>query len=306
MSHLQAQVVVGLGEVLWDCLPDGRLPGGAPANVAYHANQLGCLGIICSRVGTDVLGDEYLEFAASRNLKTDWIQRDAQHCSGRAEVQLDAQGQPAFVIHDNVAWDHLQATPDARALIRRAAAVCFGTLAQRAETARTAIHDLLAEAGSDCLVVYDVNLRQEWYQRAWIEASLARADVVKLNHEEALVLSRLLELEEDRLPDIATAVLQRYEMALVCITRGAQGSLLVTHQACVDQPGTSAETGDTVGAGDAFTAALIYSHWQNWDLSHRGQFANQIAGLVASRSGAMPDLTAEFFELRRQFGDHLR
>ncbi|MEO1995048.1 MAG: PfkB family carbohydrate kinase, partial [Planctomycetaceae bacterium] len=236
MSEVEPPVVVGLGEVLWDCLPDGRLPGGAPANVAYHAAQLGCRGAICSRVGVDVLGDEYLAFASSRNLETAWIQRDRDHATGRADIQLDAQGQPEFVIQENVAWDFLEASQPAQSLILRASAVCFGTLAQRSEIARRSIQNLLAGSHSDCLLVYDVNLRQHWYQKTWIEGSLFLADIAKLNHDEALVLARVLELGVATTLEIANALQNRFDIRLVCITRGAQGCLLVTDQDHVDLP----------------------------------------------------------------------
>jgi fructokinase len=209
------------------------------------------------------------------------------------------------VIQENVAWDFLEASQPAQSLMLQASAVCFGTLAQRSETARRSMHVLLAGSRSDCLLVYDVNLRQHWYQKDWIEDSLFLADIAKLNHDEALVLARVLELGVASPLEIANALQSRFDIRLVCITRGAQGCLLATDQGHVDLPGQLVKTVDSVGAGDAFTAALIYSHWQDWDLARRGQFANRIGGLVAARCGAMPDLAAEFSELQGEFGDRL-
>jgi len=305
MSEVAPPVVVGLGEVLWDFLPDTRLPGGAPANVAYQANQLGCVGVMCSRVGCDRLGDEFLTFAESCDLQTDWIQRDPDHVTGRADVQVDSQGKPEFVIQTDVAWDYLEASQHAQSLMHRASAVCFGTLAQRSETSRRSIHTLLGCSRSDCLLVYDVNLRQQWYQRSWIEESLRRAQIAKLNLEEAQTLSRLLELEAATPQAVAAALRERFEMDLICITCGADGCLLVGAEGIVELSGEPVDAVDSVGCGDAFTAALIYSHWQDWNLRLRGQFANRVGGLVAAHAGAMPDLAAELSQLRTGFGDRL-
>jgi len=305
MSDVAPPIVVGLGEVLWDFLPDSRLPGGAPANVAYQANQLGCAGVMCSRVGRDGLGDAFLEFAESRDLQTDWIQRDADHATGRADVQVDSHGSPEFVIQSDVAWDYLEASQHAQSLMHRASAVCFGTLAQRSETSRRSIHTLLECSRSDCLLVYDVNLRQDWYQRAWIDESLQRARIAKLNLEEAETLSCLLELQADTPQAVAAVLRERFEIDLVCITCGADGCLLLGAEGVVEVSAEPLDAVDSVGCGDAFTAALIYSHWQDWSLRLRGQFANRVGGLVAARAGAMPDLTAELSQLRSGFGDRL-
>lgn len=192
-----APIVIGLGELLWDVFPDRRLPGGAPANVAYQAGQLGCCGVVVSRVGTDDLGNELCGYLDEKGLASSSVQRDPEHPTGRVTVELAEDGQPDFTIHEHVAWDFLEFDDSLRQIAGQAAAVCFGTLAQRSPITRQTIHQVLASTQQDCLRVYDVNLRQQFYDRSWIEPSLERASVVKLNHEEVEIISGLLELPSD-------------------------------------------------------------------------------------------------------------
>ncbi|HPP54245.1 MAG TPA: PfkB family carbohydrate kinase, partial [Thermoguttaceae bacterium] len=185
-------VVIGLGELLWDVFPDGRRPGGAPANVAFHASQLGCEGVVVSRVGQDGLGEELLAYLAQQGISTRWIQRDQQHPTGTVTVQLNRNGQPQYTIHENVAWDYLEMEEGLKELMQTAAAVCFGTLAQRSHTSRRTIHQALAAAPKECLIVYDVNLRRPFVRRDWVEESLVLAHIVKLTLEELHELADLL------------------------------------------------------------------------------------------------------------------
>ena len=297
MSRSEPPIIVGLGELLWDCFADARRPGGAPANVAFQAGQLGCQGIVVSRVGRDALGDELVAFLAGQGLDTAWIQRDAVHPTGTVTVDTSRADHPTYVIHENVAWDHLEATVDLKDLMGRAAAGCFGTLAQRWPDSRQAIHAALDAARPDCLVVYDVNLRQQWYERSWIEKSLSRSRIVKLNDDEATVLAELLETGAGDHVAFARAVQQRYGVDTVCITRAEQGCLLVAGDEVVDSPGVRVDVVDAVGAGDAFTAALIVSRLRAWPLAAQAAFANRVGALVASRPGAMPILREEDLRL---------
>lgn len=297
MSRSEPPIVVGLGELLWDCFADARRPGGAPANVAFQAGQLGCQGIVVSRVGRDPLGDELVAFLASQGLDTGWVQRDAVHATGTVTVDTSRADHPTYVIHENVAWDHLEASADLKDLMGRSAAVCFGTLAQRWPDSRQAIHAALDAARPDCLVVYDVNLRQQWYQRSWIEQSLSRSRIVKLNGDEAAVLAELLETGAGDHVAFARAVQQRYGVDTVCITLAERGCLLVASDEVVDSPGVRVDVVDAVGAGDAFTAALIVSRLRAWPLAAQAAFANRVGALVASRPGAMPILREEDLRL---------
>jgi fructokinase len=301
MQEGTAAIVVGLGELLWDCFPDRRRPGGAPANVAFHAGQLGFDGVICSRVGRDELGDEMLQFVAANGLSTEFIQRDAEHGTGRVDITTDEHGEPRYVFADDVAWDHLALTERWRNIASRARAICFGTLAQRSETSRAAVHKFLAAAPGDALKVYDVNLRKPWYRREWIEPSLHVADVVKLNHEEITILAGMMDLDSDEPRTFAGLLRDDYGVALLCVTRGKRGCLLVRGDETAEAAGIEVRDAHPVGAGDSFTAALIYTQLRGWPLERSARFANQIAALVAGKPGAMPPLRDEFARLIEQF-----
>lgn len=297
----EKSIVVGLGELLWDCFDDSRRPGGAPANVAFQACQLGSQGFVCSCVGRDPLGDELIDFLVGQGLNTAWIQRDADHPTGTVTVDTSQADHPSYVIHQDVAWDQIQADAPLCDLMRRAAAVCFGTLAQRSPTSRQAIYRALDAVQPECLVVYDVNLRQQWYERSWVEESLRRSKIVKLNADEVPILSRLLELGSEAYAAFATAVQQRFGIDTVCITRAEKGCLLIDGHEAVDLPGVPIEVADAVGAGDAFTAAMIVGRLRGWTLASQAAFANQVGALVASRPGAMPILGPEFSALTKRF-----
>jgi fructokinase len=297
MSQHELPIVVGLGELLWDCFAESRLPGGAPANVAFHACQLGCRGIVCSRVGRDPLGDELMGFLAGQGLETAWVQRDGDHPTGTVTVDTSQPLHPRFTIHENVAWDYLAFDKALGELAARASALCFGTLAQRSPVSRDAIQRAIRAVRPGCLVVYDVNLRQHFYQRDWVEASLRASRVVKLNEDEVIELDKLLAFCAQDQVLFARALLDGYGLDTVCITRGERGCLLVDLNEVIDEPGTPVEVADTVGAGDAFTAALILGQVRGWPLKSRASFANAVGGLVASRPGAMPILRDEFARL---------
>ena len=299
MSQTEVPIVVGLGELLWDCFADSRLPGGAPANVAFHACQLGCRGIVASRVGRDSLGDELIAFLTGQGLDTAWVQRDDAHPTSTVTVDTSRPDRPRFTIHENVAWDFLGFDATLEPLLARAAAVCFGTLAQRSPASRDTIQRAVRAVGPGCLVVYDVNLRQHFYQRDWLEASLRASQIVKLNAEEVIELDNLLECDSPDQERLARTIQGRYGVDTVCITRGDRGCLLVGPVEVVDDPGTPVRVADTVGAGDAFAAALIAARLRGWPLRSQASFANAVGALVASRPGAMPILREEFARLCR-------
>lgn len=300
MTHDAPPLVIGLGEMLWDCLGTTRLPGGAPANVAFHAQQLGLRGAVVTRVGMDDLGEDLLRFLRVQGLDTDWVQRDLQHLTGIASVDTSRDTGPQFVFRPDSAWDFLEFNDHTKRLMEDASAVCFGTLAQRSPISRGTIHACLQAVQPDGLIVYDVNLRSPWYEREWIEASLVFARMVKLNADEVAVLSELLSLSATDLPNFCREVQERFGVETVCITRGARGCYLRRGQESADIPGQPITVADTVGAGDAFTAALIWATLQHWPLRPSAEFANQVGGLVASRPGAMPPLRDEFAALKAQ------
>lgn len=291
--------LIGLGEVLWDCFPDRRRPGGAPANVAFHANQLGLQGVVCSRIGTDALGDELNAHLVEHGLSTALIQRDPTHPTSTVDVRLDGDG-PAYTIHEDVAWDYLAYSPQLESGVRNCAALAFGTLAQRSPTTRATIQQALT-AAEGAWRIYDVNLRPPFVQRDWLRASLARCEVVKLNHEELPTLAEVVARDGRDVVDCAAALRDAFGVRLVCMTRGAAGCVLVSADETVHCVGTPVAVADTVGAGDAFTAGLAAALVWAWPLEIAGRFANAVGGLVASRPGAMPTLDEEFAALRAQF-----
>ena len=281
--------VIGLGEILWDLLPAGRQLGGAPANFAYHARALGARSRVISRVGQDAPGAELLQRLAALGLPTAEIQIDPSAPTGTVSVTLAANGQPGFTIHENVAWDRLALTPSALAAITEADAVSFGTLAQRCEPSRGTIRALLAAARPGALRILDLNLRQNFFSRDIIETSLGLANIVKCNDSELPVLADLLGLRGNARRQIEQLGRQ-YARRLVCLTRGAQGSLLYANGEWADDPGQPVIVKDTVGAGDAFTAALAMGLLAGQPLEAINRRANQVARYVCSCEGATPPM----------------
>jgi fructokinase len=301
MSQQDRPIVIGLGELLWDVFADSRRPGGAPANVAFQAQQLGCRGLVASCVGEDEPGDELRAYLGDRGLETGLVQRDADHPTGRVTVDISDPHHPRYTIHEDVAWDFLEPEENLMSAARKASAICFGTLAQRSPVSRETIHAVLDAAGPDCLIVFDVNLRQQWYDRERIERSLRQAGIVKLNHEEASALSQMFGFGAQDYRAIAAALQDRFNVDLVCVTRAEKGCLLVNRDGVADVPGRRVDVVDAVGAGDAFTAALIVTQLEGWPLQSAAEFANHVGGLVATRRGAMPELRDEYERLRMTY-----
>ncbi|MBM4075521.1 MAG: carbohydrate kinase [Planctomycetes bacterium] len=295
---MELPTVLGIGELLWDCFPDRRLPGGAPANFAFHAQQLGARAATVTRVGSDQLGDELCEFLEAQGLDVGFVQKDPVHSTGTVTVQPDDKGTKYTFLPDS-AWDFLE--PDTALLnaVQSAKAISFGTLAQRCPISRATIHVCLAAAPVDCQIVYDVNLRPPFYERDWIERSIQRATCVKLNDDETKILSRLLETNTQTELQFAEHLLKTFhKLDLVCVTRGSRGCMAVDRHECIEFPGIPVTVVDTVGAGDAFTAALIQTRLDKWPLTASANFANHVGALVASHPGAMPLLREELKQLR--------
>jgi fructokinase len=296
------KLIVGLGELLWDLLPGGKQLGGAPANFTVMSARLGNRGVIASRVGRDALGEEARAYLAPLPAELDYLQMDEEHATGSVSVTLQ-DGQPDYVIHQPVAWDFLACTPEWLALAQRADAVCFGTLAQRHDVSREAIHAFLAAASENCVRVFDVNLRKPFYDARVLTDSLQRATLLKLNEIEMPVVMSLLGLAENSGSDEASLLqsaqqlLDRFPLKLVCITMGSQGSLLVKPEAYHRHHGIATEVVDTVGAGDAFTAALVSFYLRGAPLAVLNEAGNRWGSWVASQRGAMPALSASVREM---------
>jgi len=282
------RTVVGLGELLWDLFPSGRQLGGAPANFAYITNLLGDTGVPASRVGRDSLGDEVLQRLAQLRLSAANVQRDPIHPTGTVKVEVDRTGQPRFDISQPAAWDFLEWTPAWQQLAGEADAVCFGSLAQRCSQSRSTILKFLQATPPKAVRVFDVNLRQNFYTAQVLAESMKLATIVKLNHEELPKIMRWLELEHHHAEDSARYLLSLHNLKLVCVTRGNSGSLLITPDECNEHPGFKVKVADTVGAGDAFTAALVHGYLRRTSLAQINETANRVGAWVASQPGATP------------------
>ncbi len=285
-----ARRIAGLGEVLWDLLPGGRQLGGAPANFAYHARCLGLEAYIVSAVGADAPGEDVVRKLDALGVHRDYLAVSSKYPTGTVTVELDPAGHPTFTIHENVAWDHIPWTPALGRLAGRLNAVCFGSLCQRSDESRRTVQRFLAAVAPGCIRVFDVNLRQDWYSREVIETSLALADVLKLNDEELPTVASLLELE-GRGDDALLELIERWDLRLAALTRGANGSVLRTSQQRVEHPGIPVRVVDTVGAGDAFTAALAAGLLEKRPLEQISEEANRLGAYVAGCAGATPDLS---------------
>jgi fructokinase len=281
-------IVVGLGELLWDILPTGEQLGGAPANFAYMTALLGDRGIVASRVGTDARADQALNRLQQSGLTISHVQVDEVHATGTVQVQLGEQGKPAFTITEDVAWDYLQWTADWQQLAAQADAVCFGTLAQRSPQSHSTIRRFLEATSRDALLVFDVNLREPFYSAEVIAESLGRAEVLKLNEEELPILMSLCGLDGTGDEDCARHLMRVYDLQMVCLTRGACGSLLLTAAKTIEHTGIRIDVADTVGAGDAFTATLVHHYLRKAPLERISEAANRMGAWVATQAGATP------------------
>ena len=289
LTHSQL-TVVGLGEILWDLLPDGKQLGGAPANFAYHAKALGARGVVVSCVGDDDLGREIIDRLRELGLGTEHIAVDQRHPTGTVSVALDAAGKPRYTIHENVAWDFIPSSPALMKLAARTGAVCYGSLCQRSELSRETVRTFLQATRPDCLRVFDINLRQSFYSREIADTMLSLSNVLKLNDEELPVVAELLSIKGTE-ADILWTLTGRYRLRLIALTRGASGSLLWTPNASSTHAGIRPpRIVDTVGAGDAFTAALTVGLLRGDPLDQINDHANRIASYVCAQPGATPPL----------------
>jgi len=284
----QRYKIVGLGEILWDMLPDGKQLGGAPANFAYISALLGDEGVVASRVGRDSLGNGAVAQLAALGVTTGFVQSDTVHPTGTVQVEVDHAGQPKFEIAEGVAWDFLEWTPDWQKLAAQADAICFGSLAQRAATSRATIRKFLGATQKGAVRVFDVNLRQAFFSQEVLVESMKVADIVKLNHEELPRIMQVFGLEHRDEIAAADSLMELHHLKLICVTRGCRGSLLIRQQGLNEHPGYRIRVADAIGAGDAFTAGLVHEYLRGSSLPEMNETANRVGAWVASRVGAMP------------------
>jgi fructokinase len=287
------RVVVGLGEVLWDIFPSGKLLGGAPANFAYMVNVLGDEGIVASRLGNDALGREAFRVMNGLGLNTAYLQTDGMHETGTAGVSVDRGGQPTFAITESAAWDFLQWTQEWEELSSRADVVCFGSLAQRSIQSAATIESFLQATTSSALRICDANLREPFYSADVLRKSFQWAHVVKLNDQELLQVSSLLHLGAGSQETLMKRMLDEFGLRIVCVTRGSRGSLLMSQTQTVRDDGYRVNVADTIGAGDAFTACLAHYYLRGDSLEHLSVMANRFASWVATQNGATPSISSD-------------
>lgn len=284
---------IGLGEVLWDLLPSGKQLGGAPANFAYHVHALGAAGLVVSCVGNDELGHELLARLRGLGLRTDGITIAPSAPTGTVSVDLDSQGTPTFTIHENVAWDFLEASASVMREAAQADAVCFGTLAQRNPTARAAIRAVLHAMRPEALRIFDINLRQHFWSPGLIIESLKLSSVFKLNDEELPLVARMLGIAGDE-PSLLGQLAKRFGLRAFALTKAAKGSALLVGSEFVSCPGSKLTIADTVGAGDSYTAALTLGLLAGHEPERIIRFAHCVADYVCTQPGATPPMPSDF------------
>jgi fructokinase len=285
MDEKRKKVIVGIGELLWDVFPTGKAIGGAPANFAYHAKRLGEEGWAVSAIGDDELGRETMDVLRHKGLAT--IVEICDRPTGTVQVTLDDKGVPSYDIKKDVAWDNIPFTGPMRELAHRADAVCFGSLVQRMGS-RESVLAFVKSVPKTCLKVFDINLRQDYYSKDIIESSLELSDIFKINDEEIGTVSDLLGIPGTA-EDVCRTLIGKYNLRYVILTKGADGSEIVTPDEVICEKAAEVDIVDTVGAGDAFTAAFVVSVLRGDSLSQAQKNATETAGYVCSKKGAMPD-----------------
>jgi fructokinase len=272
-------------------LPDSKLLGGAPANFAYHCHALGADAKVLSAIGDDQLGREIMDELNARQINTGFIDTNS-YPTGTVDVLVGKNGDAHYTINEYVAWDFIDLPEKAEKLARQCDAVCFGSLAQRSPVSQKSIKTFLSKTKQDCLRVFDINLRQDYYSADIIESSLRTANVFKLNDDELKVLQRLLTLPDST--EVALSeLLQRYRLDLIALTKGPAGSTMLNKEHVHHCPGIHVEIKDTVGAGDSFTAVMIMGLFVGLPLDKINQLAGKVAAFVCSQSGATPALPVE-------------
>lgn len=289
-------LVVGMGEALWDVLPEGKKIGGAPANFAYHVSQFGLPSCVVSAVGDDDLGREIIENFTAKGLKQ--LIADVPYPTGTVQVEIDQSGVPQYEIKENVAWDNIPYTERLESLAERTTAVCFGSLAQRNVVSRNTINRFLdvVSRNEENLIVFDVNLRQGFYNKEILCNSMKRCNILKINDEELVTVSRMFGYPGIDLQDKCWILLGKYNLKMLILTCGINGSYVFTPGNVSFQPTPKVEVADTVGAGDSFTAAFISSVLKEKSVSEAHSLAVRTSAFVCTEKGAMPTLPTQFTE----------
>ena len=286
-------LVVGMGEALWDMLPEGRKLGGAPANFAYHVSQFGLDSRVVSAVGDDELGNEILANFAEKQL--DCQIEKVTYPTGTVQVTLDEKGVPCYEIKEGVAWDNIPYTPALENLAKQTHAVCFGSLAQRNAVSRETINRFIDQMPEDenVLKIFDINLRQHFYSKELIEASLKKSNVLKINDEELVVVGEMFGFADIDFQDKCWILLAKYNLKMLILTCGTEGSYVFTPGEVSFLETPQVQVADTVGAGDSFTGAFVAAILSGKTVKDAHRLAVDISAFVCTQNGAMPELAEE-------------
>jgi fructokinase len=286
-------LVVGMGEALWDMLPEGRKLGGAPANFAYHVSQFGLDSRVVSAVGDDELGNEILANFAEKQL--DCQIEKVTYPTGTVQVTLDEKGVPCYEIKEGVAWDNIPYTPALENLAKQTHAVCFGSLAQRNAVSRETINRFIDQMPEDenVLKIFDINLRQHFYSKELIEASLKKSNVLKINDEELVVVGEMFSFADIDFQDKCWVLLAKYNLKMLILTCGTEGSYVFTPGEVSFLETPQVQVADTVGAGDSFTGAFVAAILSGKTVKDAHRLAVDVSAFVCTQNGAMPELAEE-------------
>ena len=286
--------IVGLGEVLWDVLPEGKQLGGAPANFAYHVSQFGHDALAISAVGNDALGDETLEALNARHLQH--LMPRVDYPTGTVQVTLDDDGIPTYVIREGVAWDNIPFTAELEDVAQNTRAVCFGSLAQRSPVSRATIQAFLNAMPKDSLKIFDINLRQNFYNKEIIREALTACNILKINDEELVLIGRLFGYPGLDIENKCWLLLGKYNLDMLVLTCGVNGSYVFTPGSVSFQETPTVEVADTVGAGDSFTGTFVSGLLAGKSIEKTHRLAVDVSAYVCTCKGAMPQLPKELLD----------
>lgn len=288
--------VVGLGEALWDILPDGKKLGGAPANFAFHAGQFGLNAIAVSALGEDKLAEETIEQLEAKKLA--YCMPRVPYPTGTVQVTLDAGGVPTYDIKENVAWDNIPFNKNIEAVARKTRAVCWGSLAQRNVVSRNTTYSFLDATPKDCMKIFDINLRQNFYTKEAIRASIKRCNVLKINDEELVLIGRMFGYPGLDIENKCWLILGKYNLDMLVLTCGINGSYVFTRGTMSYQPTPKVKVADTVGAGDSFTGSFCAAILYGKSVAEAHRLAVEVSAYVCTQNGAMPVLPQEVKECK--------
>ena len=282
------RLVVGLGEVLWDMLPEGRKIGGAPVNFAYHAGQFGIDTMAVSAIGNDKLGEDTIAEMSGKHLNH--IFPSVPYPTGSVQVSLDEKGVPAYDIKENVAWDNIPFTNEIESVARSCRAVCFGSLAQRNAVSCNTIRKFIESTPSGCIRIFDINLRQNFYTSNVIRDSLELCNILKINDEEIMLVSRMFNYDSSNIENVCRTIMEDFSLEMVILTCGTKGSYIFTKGGVSFMPTPKVNVADTVGAGDSFTGSFCAAILRGLPVAEAHKKAVEVSAYVCTQNGAMPEI----------------